>query len=74
MNGQSFGSIPFEEIANPTEETLVRTALIEKQLSRIDNIIEELCLNELAIPIQAIIEKLDKINSDLKEKARNKKK
>lgn len=66
--------INFEEIANPNEEILVRTALIEKQLGRIDNLIEELCSNEIEIPIKAIIEKLDKVECDLKEKARNKKK
>lgn len=60
--------INFEEIAKPTEETLVRTTLIENQLERIGHLIDELCLSKLEIPVQAIIDRLEKVKNNLKEK------
>lgn len=60
--------IPFEEIANPTSETIIRTALIENQLSRIDDLFEALCASKLGIPIEAMIDWTNKVLEELKNK------
>lgn len=63
--------INFEEIANPLEITRVRAALVENQLERIDDLFNILANNKtLNIPIEAIIERSDKVLKELKEKAK----
>ena len=59
--------IKFEEISNPSNETIIRNALIENQLERIDDLFKILVNNKnLNIPIEAIIARSDKILTDLK--------
>lgn len=61
--------IKFEEIANPSEATRVRTALIENQLERIDDLFKILANNrKLNIPIEAIINRSEKVLTELKKK------
>ena len=63
--------IGFEELADPSETTLIRTALIENQLQRIDDLYNILANNkELKIPIEAMIARSDKVLKELKEKTK----
>lgn len=61
--------IKFEELANPSGATRVRTALIENQLKRINDLFNNLVNNKnLNIPIEAIIARSEKVLTELKKK------
>lgn len=61
--------IKFEEIANPSEETRIRTALIENQLDRINDLLGILANNKkLNIPIDVIEERTEEVIRKLREK------
>lgn len=62
-------AIKFEEFANPSEETRIRTALIENQLDRINDLFAILVNNKkLNIPIEVIEERATEVIRKLKEK------
>ena len=61
--------INFQELANPFAITKLRTESIEKQLKRIDELFNVLVKDEkLNIPIGAIIERAEKVVTELKKK------
>lgn len=60
--------ICFEDIATPSEATLIRTQIIENQLERIDELFRELLV--MKIPLEAILYRADKV---LKEFQKNNK-
>lgn len=61
--------IKFEEIANPPGEIRMRTALIDNQLERIDELFDILLNNKkLNIPVYAIITRANKVLKDIKKK------
>lgn len=61
--------IKFEELADPSEITCIRTTDIHTEIYRIDNLFNELVNNKkLNIPIDAIITRANKVIAELKKK------
>jgi len=57
--------IPFEEISNPSEKTRTRTAIIEIELKRIDNLFRD--LNQKGISSDTIIQRAEATLKKLKK-------
>lgn len=57
--------ITFEDIANPSEKIKTRTAVIKKELGRIDELFKE--LSKKGIPLDAIIQRTDDVLGALKK-------